>query len=133
MTKQTTYRIATHWLGNSYVLANNITQDTSVFDNFRFEFYDEDEKPVEIYQWYITDATESDVEWLEDTFGLLFTYSELLDCFVLCVDHCGTGWDYVPCDIVNEEVLESNPEMVYEDSCNPPKFKHTRELIAGGK
>lgn len=133
MTKQTTYRIATHWLGNSYVLANTITQDTSVFDNFRFDFYDEDGKPTEIYQWYITDATESDVEWLEDTFGLLFTYSELLDCFVLCVDHCGTGWDYVPWDIVNEEVLESNPEMLYEDSCNPPKFKYTRELIAGGK
>lgn len=133
MKKQTTYRIATHWLNNSYVLANNITQDTSVFDNFRFEFYDENEKPVEIYQWYITDANESDVEWLEDTFGLLFTYSELLDCFVLCVDHCGTGWDYVPCDIINETILESNPEILYEDSCNPPKFKYTRELIAGGK
>lgn len=133
MTKQTTYRIATHWLGNSYVLANNITQDTSVFDNFRFEFYDEDGEPMEIYQWFITDANESDVEWLEKTFGLLFTYSELLDCFVLCVPHFGTGWDYVPCDILNEAVLESNPEMLYEDSCNPPKFKYTRELIAGGK
>lgn len=133
MTKQTTYRIATHWLGNSYVLANNITQDTSVFDNMRFDFYDEDGDPMDIYQWYITDANESDVEWLEKTFGLLFTYSELLDCFVLCVPHFGTGWDYVPCDILNEAVLESNPEIVYEDSCNPPKFKYTRELIAGGK
>lgn len=133
MTKQTTYSIAANWLGHSYVLANNITQDTSIFDNFRFEFYDENEKPVEIYQWYITDANESDVEWLEDTFGLLFTYSELLDCFILCVDHCGTGWDYVPCDIINETILESNPEILYEDSCNPPKFKYTRELIAGGK
>lgn len=133
MTKQTTYHIATHWLGHSYVLANNITQDTSVFDNFRFDFYDEDGEPMEIYQWYIVDANESDVEWLERTFGLLFTYSELLDCFVLCVPHCGTGWAYVPCDILNEDVLESNPEMLYEDSCNPPKFKYTRELIAGGK
>lgn len=131
--KQTTYRIATHWLGNSYILANSIAQDESVFDNFRFEFYDENEKPVEIYQWYITDANESDVEWLEDTFGLLFTYSELLDCFILCVDHCGTGWDYVPCDILNETILESNPEMLYEDSCNPPKFKQIREIVAGGK
>lgn len=133
MTKQTTYYIATHWLWHSYVLANNITQDTSIFDNFRFDFYDEDGEPMEIYQWYITDANESDVAWLERTFGLLFTYSELLDCFVLCVPHFGTGWDYVPCDILNEEVLESNPKMLYEDSCNPPKFKHTREIIAGGK
>ena len=133
MTKQTTYRIATHWLGNSYVLANNITQDTSVFDNMRFDFYDEDGDPMDIYQWFITDANESDVEWLEKTFGLLFTYSDLLDCFVLCVDNIGTGWDYVPCDILNEEVLKSNPEMLYEDSSNPPKFKYPRELIAGGK
>jgi hypothetical protein len=27
--------------------------------------------------------------------GLLFTYSDLLDCDVLCVDHWGTSWDYV--------------------------------------
>lgn len=133
MTKQTTYYIATHWLWHSYVLANNITQDTSVFDNFRFDFYDEEGEPMEIYQWYITDANESDVAWLERTFGLLFTYSDLLDCFVLCVPHFGTGWDYVPCDILNEAVLESNLDIVYNDSCNPPKFKHTREIIAGGK
>lgn len=129
MKKQTTYSIATEWLGNSYVLANNITQDMTIYDNFRFDFYNED--GMEIFQWFITDASESDVEWLEKTFGLLFTYSKLLDCFVLCVPHYGTAWDYVPCDILDETILKSNPQILYEDSCNPPKFKQSREIVAG--
>lgn len=50
---------------------------------------------VEIYQWYITDCSKWDMEYLRDTFGLLFTYSDMLDCYILCVTHFGTGWDYV--------------------------------------
>lgn len=53
------------------------------------------EGQVEIYQWYITDCSKWDMEYLRDTFGLLFTYSNLLDCYILCVTHWGTGWDYV--------------------------------------
>lgn len=49
----------------------------------------------EIFQWLITDCSESDVKYLRETFGLLFTYSDLLDCYILCVTHYGTGWDYV--------------------------------------
>lgn len=50
---------------------------------------------VEIYQWYITDCSKWDMEYLRDTFGLLFTYSDMLDCYILCVTHFGTSWDYV--------------------------------------
>lgn len=50
---------------------------------------------VEIYQWYITDCSKWDMEYLRDTFGLLFTYSDMLDCYILCVTHFGTKWDYV--------------------------------------
>ena len=50
---------------------------------------------VEIYQWYITDCSKWDMEYLRDTFGLLFTYSDMLDCYILRVTHFGTGWDYV--------------------------------------
>ena len=53
------------------------------------------EDRVEIYQWYITDCSKWDVEYLIKTFGLLFTYSDLLDCYILCATHFGTGWDYV--------------------------------------
>ncbi len=53
------------------------------------------EDPVEIYQWYITDCSQGDVRYLSEAFGLIFTYSDLLDCYVLCVTHYGTAWDHV--------------------------------------
>lgn len=42
------------------------------------------------------------LEYLEKTFGLLFTYSDLLDKYILCVDHFGTSWDYVEWTTTNE-------------------------------
>ena len=49
----------------------------------------------EIFQWFLTDCSEFDVKYLREHFGLLFTFSDLLDCYVLCVTHYGTSWDYV--------------------------------------
>lgn len=100
-TFRTNYATAVDWLNTQLVLCNNIGEvDQSVFDNLRFSIWgeDEDEPETEIFQWFLTDASESDVEWLEEHFGLLFTYSDLLDLYVLCVDHLGTGWDYVMID-----------------------------------
>lgn len=97
----TSYSKAVDWLHNNYVLCNNIADiDMTVYDNMRFDYYDEDGESYEIYQWYITDASQSDVEYLEKHFGLLFTYSDMLDCFILCVDHFGTSWDYIPCQVL---------------------------------
>lgn len=133
MTKYTTYRIATNWLNNDYVLANNIADfDESIWSNNRFDEFDEDDDQVEIYQYFISDASQDDVEFLEKNFGLKFSYSDKLDCFVLCVDHYGTSWDYVSCEI-SEELLKINPELEYKDSCFPPMIKTSREFIAGGK
>lgn len=134
MAKQTTYRIATKWLNNNYILANSIAEiDESIWEHCRFDLEDEDGNPRDIFQYFITDASESDVEYLEENFPeLLFTYSNSLDCFVLCVDHCGTSWDYVPCEI-SDELLKYNPKLEYVDSCNPPMIKTRREFIAGGK
>lgn len=88
----TTYRCAVEWLNTNLVLLNDITEiDPSVYDNIR-QSYDEN---TEIFQWFITDATDDDVEWLEEHFGLLFTYSDLLGKWFLCVTHYGTSWDYV--------------------------------------
>ena len=119
MMYSTNYNVAAKWCNNSLVLCNNIPEiDCSVFDNMRFSFsyyedaegnqYEsEDDAPEnievyeytkEIFQWYITDCSENDVRFLEKHFGLLFTYSNLLDCYILCVDHCGTSWDYVYCE-----------------------------------
>jgi hypothetical protein len=31
-----------------------------------------------------------------------YLYSDLLDLYILCVDHYGTSWDYVYCETTNE-------------------------------
>ena len=106
----TDYHTAVHWCGDDLVLCNNIADvDPSVYDNFRFELGEE----KEIFQWYITNASEESVEYLEKTFGLLYTYSNLLDCFILCVDHFGAHWSYVPCEVFSESWI----------ACTGDKFK----------
>ena len=103
MTRTTNYSNAVNWLHNDYILCNKITEiDPTIWDNIRFDLSDD----TEIFQWYLTSANESDVNWLEKSFGLKFTYSELLECFVLCVTHFGTSWDYVPCDCYNDEIAD---------------------------
>lgn len=99
----TNYKVAALWLNNSLVLCNNIAEvDPSIWENAEFETYNEETgEYAEIYQYFITDCSKSDKEYLQNTFGLLFTYSDLLDCYILCVDHCGTSWDYVHCDTTN--------------------------------
>ena len=103
----TNYFIAVHWLHNSLILCNGIVEvDPSVYDNMRFDLYNEYDEPKDIYQWYLTDCSQSDVEYLEKHFGLLFTYSETLDLFVLCVDHWGTPWKGVAVDTDLEYAAE---------------------------
>lgn len=96
----TNYSVAVHWLNNSLIMCNEIPEvDPSVLDNMRFYLYEEDEdgyeEELEIYQWYLTDCSDFDVKFLEEHFGLKFTYSDLLGLYVLCVTHHGTSWDYV--------------------------------------
>lgn len=104
-TYKTNYSVAVNWCNNALIICNNIAEiDPSVFDNMRFElFNEEDGTEKEIYQWFITDCSDEDVEYLEKTFGLLFTYSDLLDKYILCVDHFGTSWDYVGWTTTNEQ------------------------------
>lgn len=96
----TTYARATKWLHNNLILCNNIVEiDSSVYDYIRFDLDDKEGNSTEIFQWFITDCNESDVKYLEKSFNLKFTYSELLDKYILCVDHWGTNWDYVSCEV----------------------------------
>lgn len=134
MTKYTTYDIAVHWLDGRLILCNNICEvDPSVLENARFSLYDEEtETEEETFQWYLTAFSENEVEWLENQFDLKFSYSDILDCFILCVDHWGTSWDYVSCE-VKGDFLKYNPELEYSDSCNPPKMDYIRKITPGKK
>ena len=93
------YKDAVNYLGNHRVLCNNVPDiDPTIWDDLYGDWYDDDGELHEIYQYYITNCTEWDVEYLAKSFGLLFVYSEVLDCFILCVEHFGTAWDGVYCE-----------------------------------
>lgn len=112
----TTYDRATKWLHNNLILCNNITEiDPSVYDYFRFDLKDEEGNYTEIFQWFITDCSESDVEYLEKSFNLLFVYSPLLDKYILCVDHWGTSWDNVPCEVNTSYEYAPKEDVINKD------------------
>ena len=122
----TNYKVAVEWLGNHYILCNNICEiDESVLEDVSLIRYEDNEGNViseedyfdldteeqenynevqeEIFQWYLSDCSKSDVEYLQREFpGLLFSYSSVLDLYVLCVNHFGASWDYVAQETNNE-------------------------------
>lgn len=95
----TTYKKAVNWLNPSLILCNEIANiDSSIWENARFDMWDENGNPKELFMFFLTSLSEGDVCFLEQHFeGLLFTYSEKLDLYILCVDHYGTAWDCIPC------------------------------------
>lgn len=107
---RTNYKTAVNWLNGSLILCNDIVNiDDSVLENCRFEYYNEEtDEYTEIFQYFLTSYSSDDVLFLEKHFNLLFSYSEKLDLYILCVDHWGTSWDYVTCytDLESAEVKE---------------------------
>lgn len=115
----TTYKTAVEWFGTNLVLCNNIPEiDQSIWDNFNKDIYDEENNSYkEIFQWYITDLDKSDMEWLSESFDLLFTYSEVLDCYILAVGHYGTSWNYVACEVLSNDMKDRiiKDKLTYKD------------------
>ena len=116
------------------VLCNNIIEvDPSVYDNMKGGYYYEDEegnertaeeynndesgtieeKYADIYQYYLCNIGQWEAEQLEKM-GIITSYSDVLDCDVLCVDHFGTSWDYVLTDV---PLFDTYDELkAYEES-----------------
>lgn len=101
MTYKTNYLTAVNWFNNRRILLNNIQEIDPKFTT-RFakcetivNDYGEEEwgEPRYIYNYWMTDCTLPEVQFLEAHFGLLFGYSELLQKYILCVDHRGTKWE----------------------------------------
>ena len=115
------YRTIVERFIGDIVLCNNIVEvDISVLDNMQYdseekyynsngeeiteEEYYEDENAYsernepDIFQWYLCNVTEWEKDNLKEI-GIIMSYSDMLDCDVLCVDHYGTSWDYVLTDV----------------------------------
>lgn len=91
--------ICDYYIGDM-VLCNNIIEiDPSVWDNMQIsEMAEYSEEYPEIFQYYLCHLTEWEEEDAKKA-GLLLSYSNKLDCDVLCVTHWGTSWDYVLTDV----------------------------------
>ena len=77
------------------VLCNNIVNvDEFIFDNANSNLGEE----TEIFQYYLCNVGEWEQEQLEKI-GIILSYSDVLECDVLMVDHFGTSWDYVLTDV----------------------------------
>lgn len=94
-TRKASYKsIVTRFI-DDIVLCNNIAKvDDTIWDNFNMDLSEDEE----IYQYYLCNIGEFDKEQLTE-YGILLTYSDKLDCDVLCVTHYGTLWDYVTTDV----------------------------------
>lgn len=55
---------------------------------------------IDIFQYYI--VSDNAVDLLKEAHEIVL-YSEKLDCYIWCITHYGTAWDYVLTDIKLEE------------------------------
>lgn len=64
------------------------------------DYTEEEQYNLEFYQYFIIDISDWDLEYLKKCGQktLQICYSAILDCYVLCVGHWGTSWDYVGSD-----------------------------------
>lgn len=127
------YRTLVDYYVGDIVLCNNIVEiddtinyieeDTRYYnekgEEITEEEYLEDDNAYadtitpEIYQYYLCNVNEWDKEQAKKA-GLILTYSNVLGCDVLCVDHFGTSWDYV---LTNVKLFDTYEELKeYEES-----------------
>ena len=81
------------------ILCNKLPEiDPSIWDNIETGNIDEND---DIYQYFIIDFSSWMLDDIKEKYSdeLIITYSDLLDNYVLLVDHYGTSWDYVLTDI----------------------------------
>jgi hypothetical protein len=113
--KYTSYANAIDWFNNQMIQCNNIGTD------FELEYYDImpsefNESEIDIYQYYLTDWDYSDVEFIRKHFpDVIIGWSEKLELYVLCVDHCGTSWRYVETTVYTEDLEDYQIERLKKD------------------
>lgn len=98
-------RAIERFVGN-IVLCNNIANiDYDIFSNIiNDNYYNEDDEDYkeyednEYYQYYLCNLNEYEKDELKKS-NIIISYSDVLDCDVLMVDHYGTSWDYVMTNI----------------------------------
>lgn len=102
------YRRAVERYVGDIVLCNNIADvDVDIFANIINEgYYDNEENYDDVfYQYFLCNLDDYEREILKNT-NIIISYSDVLGCDVLMVNHFGTSyacWDYVMTDVEWQE------------------------------
>lgn len=91
------YKTIIQYFAGNIVLCNNIINvDESIFYNMdctETNDYGDIIYP-DVYQYYVCNISEYEKEKLQAA-GVILSYSDMLQCDIICVDHYGTSWDHV--------------------------------------
>ena len=118
MEKTTTYADAVSTIRNM-VLCNDVAklEDDVFFENVcEATFSEDDDDYVEVYQYYITDCNDYDVDYLRSRYDLRFAWCEKLGVWVLLVTHFGTMWSGVDWHDNESDSKEDNESDSKEDN-----------------
>lgn len=99
------FQKAIQWLNGNYIQVPSKVEllDKDVFALVQLRSEDE------ICQYYMVDWTQSEVEYMQNCFTGFnaIAYSDVLDMYILGIDHCGTSWNYVEVEVTNEDLAET--------------------------
>lgn len=116
--KRASYRTLVEYFIGDIVLCNNIPQiDDTIYENVVVGnlFDEETEEYVDIYQFYLCNVNEFDINCLKeltkDNNDIILSYSDVLECNVLMVDHFGTSWGYVLTSVPLVDTYEELEEL----------------------
>lgn len=132
------YKTIVNYFIGDIVLCNNIIDiDESVYENLETEerYFNENDEEIteeeyfeddnaycdnsapEIYQYFICNLADWKREQAKKA-GLILSYSDMLGCDVLCVDHLGTSWDYV---LTSVKLFDNYEELKAWETSNDEK------------
>lgn len=126
----TDFATAVRWLDNNYnefSIATKYDQELKAIFNEKYN--DGYTTP------YISDCSDDEVQYLKETFGIIFEYSKTFQKWFLIVDHFGTQWEAVKCPVYSEDwwLTQKNHHSfeTYEKNASESKKYYTHFEIVG--
>lgn len=104
--KKISYKRLIDYLFTDLILCNDITklfyadingEYNEILPEIGADYNSESDEYTEIYQYFIVDFLSFNYDFMKKYCNdeIILYYSDLLDLYILGVDHFGTSWDYV--------------------------------------